>query len=158
MEYVTIVFVAESEEKLKEKIKNAKRIVKAPKKLLETASDLSIIKQPVRESTKKKEQSKTQSILDSQLTKLKDEKQGWINCLLATRAIMCHDEVPPKLQELVWESMNTLLSTLDGVYAGPRCHEETWEPEEEGICPICHRLFSSPPPPVGPWILAGSWD
>uniref|UniRef100_A0ABD2WHQ7 PH domain-containing protein n=1 Tax=Trichogramma kaykai TaxID=54128 RepID=A0ABD2WHQ7_9HYME len=88
----------------------------------------------------------------------KDEKQGWINCLLATRAIMCHDEVPPKLQELVWESMNTFLSTHDGVYAGPRCHEETWEPEEEGICPICHRLFSSPPPPVGPWFLAGSWD
>uniref|UniRef100_A0ABD2X069 Tc1-like transposase DDE domain-containing protein n=1 Tax=Trichogramma kaykai TaxID=54128 RepID=A0ABD2X069_9HYME len=88
----------------------------------------------------------------------RDEKQAWINCLLATRAIMCHDEVPPKLQELVWQSISTFLSTHDGIYAGPSCHEETWEPKEEGICPICHRHFSSPPSPVGPWFLAGPWD
>uniref|UniRef100_A0ABD2WZH6 Tc1-like transposase DDE domain-containing protein n=1 Tax=Trichogramma kaykai TaxID=54128 RepID=A0ABD2WZH6_9HYME len=91
-------------------------------------------------------------------SKNSDEKQAWINCLLATRAIMCHDEVPPKLQELVWQSISTFLSTHDGIYAGPSCHEETWEPKEEGICPICHRHFSSPPSPVGPWFLAGPWD
>ncbi|CAB0035924.1 unnamed protein product [Trichogramma brassicae] len=83
---------------------------------------------------------------------------GWINCLRAVRAILWHDEVPFNLYELVWQSISILLSTHDDVYAGPRCHEETWEPEEEGICPICHRLFSKPPPPAGPWFLAGPWD
>ncbi|CAB0042491.1 unnamed protein product [Trichogramma brassicae] len=87
-----------------------------------------------------------------------DEGQGWINCLRAMRAILWHHEVPPNLYELVWQSKSTFLSTHDDVYAGPRCHEETWEPEEEGICPICHRLFSKPPPPAGPWFLAGPWD
>ncbi|CAB0033673.1 unnamed protein product [Trichogramma brassicae] len=97
--------------------------------------------------------------LNSHSSSLKiDEGQGWINCLRAMRAILWHHEVPPNLYELVWQSISTFLSTHDDVYAGPRCHEETWEPEEEGICPICHRLFSKPPPPAGPWFLAGPWD
>ncbi|CAB0041313.1 unnamed protein product [Trichogramma brassicae] len=80
------------------------------------------------------------------------EPQEWIYLLSAARALLQHHDVPPTLYETVWRSLYRVLSPHDVPYAGPRCHEETWEPEQEGVCSICNRLYSEPPPPVNQWI------
>ncbi|CAB0043343.1 unnamed protein product [Trichogramma brassicae] len=80
------------------------------------------------------------------------EPQEWIYLLSAARALLQHHDVPPTLYETVWRSLHRVLSPHDVPYAGPRCHEETWEPEQEGVCSICNRLYSESPPPVNQWI------
>ncbi|CAB0029927.1 unnamed protein product, partial [Trichogramma brassicae] len=61
------------------------------------------------------------------------EPQEWIYLLSAARALLQHHDVPPTLYETVWRSLHRVLSPHDVPYAGPRCHEETWEPEQEEI-------------------------
>ncbi|CAB0033056.1 unnamed protein product [Trichogramma brassicae] len=86
------------------------------------------------------------------LIRYKDGTTGGIYLLSAARALLQHHDVPPTLYETVWRSLHRVLSPHDVPYAGPRCHEETWEPEQEGVCSICNRLYSESPPPVNQWI------
>ncbi|CAB0028321.1 unnamed protein product [Trichogramma brassicae] len=69
------------------------------------------------------------------------EPQEWIYLLSAARALLQHHDVPPTLYETVWRSLYRVLSPHDVPYAGPRCHEETWEPEQEEITVYSSRLF-----------------
>uniref|UniRef100_A0ABD2WAQ8 Uncharacterized protein n=1 Tax=Trichogramma kaykai TaxID=54128 RepID=A0ABD2WAQ8_9HYME len=84
--------------------------------------------------------------------RLNMEPQEWVYLLSAVRALLHHDDVLPTLYEIVWRSLHRILYPHDVPHAGPRCHEETWEPKEEGVCSICGRLYSEPHPPVNQWI------
>ncbi|CAB0042214.1 unnamed protein product [Trichogramma brassicae] len=46
-----------------------------------------------------------------------------------------------------------MLERYETTYSGPQCHVENWEPEEDGVCPICQRRFSEAPPTIGPWYI-----
>uniref|UniRef100_A0ABD2VSZ7 Uncharacterized protein n=1 Tax=Trichogramma kaykai TaxID=54128 RepID=A0ABD2VSZ7_9HYME len=80
------------------------------------------------------------------------EPQEWVEFLSAVRALLRHDDVPPTLFGFVWRTLDELLSPHEVPYAGALCHEETWEPEKEGLCFICGRPYSESPPPVNQWV------
>ncbi|CAB0044016.1 unnamed protein product [Trichogramma brassicae] len=46
--------------------------------------------------------------------------------------------------------IDDMLERYETTYSGPQCHVENWDPEEDGICPICQRKFSEEPPSAGP--------
>ncbi|CAB0043848.1 unnamed protein product, partial [Trichogramma brassicae] len=46
--------------------------------------------------------------------------------------------------------IENMLESYETSYSGPQCHVENWEPEEDGVCPICQRRFSEAPPTIGP--------
>uniref|UniRef100_A0ABD2XP25 Uncharacterized protein n=1 Tax=Trichogramma kaykai TaxID=54128 RepID=A0ABD2XP25_9HYME len=49
--------------------------------------------------------------------------------------------------------VEAMLKSYSVTYSGPQCHEENWEPEEDGVCPICLKKLSEKPPSPGPWYI-----
>uniref|UniRef100_A0ABD2WXB9 Uncharacterized protein n=1 Tax=Trichogramma kaykai TaxID=54128 RepID=A0ABD2WXB9_9HYME len=79
------------------------------------------------------------------------EPQEWVELLSAVLALLRHDDVPSTLYEVVWRILHRLLSPHNVPYAGPLCHEETWEPEQEVLAVRtsvrvrgCKNIFQSP--------------
>ncbi|CAB0035519.1 unnamed protein product [Trichogramma brassicae] len=97
------------------------------------------------------ETNKNQRTTDDLQERALMEPQEWIYLLSAARALLQHHDVPPTLYETVWRSLHRVLSPHDVPYAGPRCHEETWEPEQEVFAVRtsvrvrgCKNIFQSP--------------
>ncbi|KAL7304776.1 hypothetical protein TKK_0003004 [Trichogramma kaykai] len=72
---------------------------------------------------------------------------------LATLTLARHERMDDAHKNWFAVCVEAMLKSYSVTYSGPQCHEENWEPEEDGVCPMCLKKLSEKPPSPGPWYI-----